>query len=211
MNEKQNSILNRVTRKSPTLDLKPPKDAIVLFDGTSTAAFENSQMTDDKLLMPEAITKQKFQSFTLHAEFRTPFQPEDGNEPKTAQHRGNSGIYLQNRYEIQILDSFGLEPKNDYCGGFYKFHVPKLNMCFPPLSWQTYDIDFTAAKYDGDKKVKNARLTAKLNGVVIHDDIELVQETAGSLLKEGPEAGGLLFQQHGNPVRFKNIWIVEKK
>ncbi len=82
-------------------------------------------------------------------------------------------------------------------------------MCASPLTWQTYDIEFTAAKYDGNKKTENARITAKHNGIVIHDNAELVKPTAGAVL-ETPDAGGLLFQQHGDPVWFRNIWIVEK-
>jgi hypothetical protein len=83
-------------------------------------------------------------------------------------------------------------------------------MCFPPLSWQTYDIDFTAARYDDDgKKVKNARVTIKHNGVVIHDDLELPHGTPGKN-PEGPGPDGIYLQGHGNPVVFRNIWVVEK-
>jgi hypothetical protein len=109
---------------------------------------------------------------------------------------------------VQVLDSFGLEGADNECGGIYKASKPKVNMCFPPLSWQTYDIEFKAAKYDGAKKVENARITVVHNGVKIHDNLELKEGTPGRA-KEGPEQLGLFLQDHGNPVVFKNIWVVE--
>ncbi len=89
--------------------------------------------------------------------------------------------------------------------------APLVEMCYPPLSWQTYDIDFTAAQYDGGKKTKNARMTVKHNGVLIHDNIEVDHATTAAPGKEGPEAASIYLQDHGHPVRFQNIWIVEKK
>jgi hypothetical protein len=117
---------------------------------------------------------------------------------------------VQGRYEVQVLDSFGLEGKNNECGGIYVIADPIVNMCLPPLSWQTYDIDFTAAKYDdAGKKTANARMTVKHNGVVIHDNVDLKDGNPGAD-KEGPAANGLYLQDHGNPVVFRNIWVVEK-
>lgn len=205
--------LKRVIRKSPTLGAEPPKGAIVLFDGTSpdnfVAARGNgpAKMTEDGLLMQGANSKQRFGSQTLHVEFRTPFMP-----TARGQGRGNSGCYLQGRYEVQVLDSFGLEGKNNECGGIYEISDPSVNMCFPPMSWQTYDIDFTAAKFDDSgKKIENARLTVRHNGVVVQDDVEVPRTTRAAPMGEGPEPGFLHLQDHGNPVRYKNIWVVEKK
>lgn len=200
--------LNRVSRESPTLGAKPPEGAMVLFSGRDTYAFEGGKLSDDKLLIPAATTKQKFQSFSLHLEFRTPFQPED-----SGQQRGNSGCYLQGRYEVQVLDSFGLEGKQNEAGGIYSVKDPDLNMCFPPLAWQTYDIDYTAAKYDAAGKLeKNARVTVKLNGVVVQNDVELPhRKTTAAPVDVGPEPGPIYLQDHNNPVRYRNIWIVEKK
>lgn len=199
--------LKKVERKSPTLGMKAPSGAIVLFDGTTAENFEGGKMTDDGLLMQGVKSKQKFGDCTLHVEFRTPYMPE-----ARGQGRGNSGCYLQGRYEVQILDSFSLAGKNNECGGLYEIKDPDQNMCLPPLSWQTYDIDYTAARFDdAGKKTQNAKITVRHNGVVIHDDVELPRDTRAAPFKEGAEAGPIYLQDHGNPVRFRNIWVVEKK
>jgi hypothetical protein len=199
-------VLKKVTRKSPTLGAKPPSGAVVLFDGTSVDAFENGKLVDGKFLAASDVsTKKKFGDHAIHIEFRTPFMP-----TSRGQARGNSGVYIQGRYEMQVLDSFGLEGKDNECGGIYSISEPAVNMCFPPLSWQTYDFEFTAARYDdAGKKVKNARTTVKHNGVVIHDDLELTHGTPGRH-PEGPGPDSLFLQDHHNPVVFRNIWVVEK-
>ena len=128
------------------------------------------------------------------------------------QGRANSGFYSQGRYEVQILDSFGLTGENNECGGIYSIKKPDVNMCFPPLTWQTYDVDFTAAKYDASgKKTADARITVKQNGVVIHDNVALPKATPAAPVAEGPEPGPIYLQDHGNPIRFRNIWVEEKK
>ena len=199
--------LKKIVRKSPTLGEKPPAGAVVLFDGTNADGWING-VVEDGLLCQGTTSKARFQSHKVHLEFRLPYQPED-----RGQGRGNSGIYIQGRYECQMLDSFGLAGKMNECGGLYSVKDCDLNMCFPPLTWQTYDIDYTAAKFDdAGKLVANPRVTVKLNGVIIHDDVELPGErnTTAAPSKPGPEPGPIYLQNHGCPVRYRNIWVVEK-
>ncbi|MHC4880728.1 MAG: 3-keto-disaccharide hydrolase, partial [Planctomycetota bacterium] len=196
--------LSKIERKSPTLGKKPPEGAVVLFDGKSADNFKGGRMTDDGLLMQGCMSKETFQSFNLHLEFQLSFMPY-----ASGQGRSNSGVYMQGRYETQVLDSFGLEGKHNECGGIYSVKDPDVNMCLPPLSWQTYDVQFTTAKFDDTgKKTANARMTVLLNGVKVHDDVEVDHSTTASPLKEGPEPGPIYIQDHGNPLRFRNIWVV---
>lgn len=194
--------LPKVERKSPTLGKKPPEGAVVVFDGANLDGVEGGRMTDAGLLMQGVRSKATYGDATLHIEFRLPYQPQD-----RGQARGNSGAYIQGCYEVQMLDSFGLEGLDNECGGIYKAARPSVNMCLPPLSWQTYDIDFTAPRFEDGKKVAKARMTVRHNGVVIHDDLEIPEGTPGGTNGEG-EAGPLFLQDHGNPVRYRNIWIV---
>ncbi|MDZ4783562.1 MAG: DUF1080 domain-containing protein [Planctomycetia bacterium] len=201
------SVLKKVERKSETLGEEAPDGAIVLFDGSSTDHFVDGKLVEENLLASGCASKEEMKDHTMHIEFRTPFMP-----TATGQARGNSGVYVQDRYEIQVLDSFALEGENNECGGLYSMKAPAVNMCYPPLAWQTYDIDFTAAKFDAaGKKTSNARLTLLHNGVKIYDDMELADKTPGGAPQEAPGVGPLKLQDHGNPVAFRNIWIVEKK
>jgi hypothetical protein len=112
-----------------------------------------------------------------------------------------------------MLDSFGLEGKNNECGGLYELREPDQNLCYPPLRWQTYDIDYTAAKYDGGKAVAPPRITVSHNGVVIHKDVALPTDrgTRAAPVQPGSDPGPIYLQDHGNPVRYRNIWVVETK
>lgn len=197
--------MKRVERKSPTLMAKPPAGATVLFDGTSTDKFEHGHLTKWKTLLAGTTTKDTFGSYTLHLEFRLSWKPQ-----ARGQARSNSGVYVHDCYEIQVLDSFGLEGRNNECGGFYKIKAPDVNMCLPPLVWQTYDIDFTAPKYEGGKKVANARMTVRHNGVLIHNDVVLPHDTPGRK-SEGPPPRPFHLQGHGNRVVYRNIWLVDKQ
>ena len=196
--------LKRVLRQSPTMGAKPPVGAVVLFDGTNVDAWQGS-MDERKLLKYGATSKQKFGSFTIHLEFMLPFKPYG-----RGQDRGNSGLYFQHRYECQVLDSFALKGENNECGGIYTIAKPKVNMCFPPLSWQTYDAEFTAATFADGKKSANAKLTVRHNGVLIHENQDIPKNTGGGN-DESPEPGEIYLQDHGNPVFYRNIWVLEKK
>ncbi len=197
--------LKRTVRHSPTEGAKPPKAATVLFNGTTAENFEHGTLLKDKNLLSEATSKQKFGDYKLHIEFRLSYMPF-----ARGQGRSNSGVYLHDCYEIQVLDSFGLEGENNECGGFYQLRKPDVNMCFPPLTWQTYDVDFTAPKYKDGKKVANAKVEVRHNGVVIHPEFELEHNTPGRE-EEGPAPRPLYLQGHGNKVEYRNIWVVEKK
>jgi len=160
-------------------------------------------MSEDKLLMQGVTSKEKFPSCELHVEFLLSFMPN-----ARGQGRSNSGCYLQGRYEVQMLDSFGLTGEHNECGGIYTIQKPSVNMCYPPLSWQTYDIEYHAAKFDSTgKKTDDAWMTVKHNGVTIHDKVKLPHATTAAPVAEGPEPGPLHLQDHGNPVRYRNIWI----
>ena len=199
--------LKKVERESPTIGAKPPEGAIVLFDGKNADAWEKGKMTEDGLLIQGTQTKQKFFSGTLHIEFMLPYEPKGRD-----QGRGNSGVYMQGRDEVQVLDSFGLEGKNNECGAIYGIAEPIVNMCFPPMTWQTYDIEFTAAKWENGKKVKSAVFNlVKHNGVVVHKDQEVTKVTTAAPVGDNPEPGPINLQDHGHQVRYRNIWFVPAK
>ncbi len=194
----------RVVRKSPTLGKAPPHNAIVLFDGTSADEFHNGRITEDGLLMEGADFKRTFTDFSLHVEFRLPYMPH-----ARGQKRSNSGVYLQSRYEVQVLDSFGLDGVFNECGALYRYQPPRLNMCLPPLQWQTYDITFRSPRFDSTgKKTTNARLTVVHNGTKVHDNFEIERKT-GAGRPESIDPYPIRLQNHSDPVRFRNIWIVE--
>ncbi|MCA9135777.1 MAG: DUF1080 domain-containing protein [Planctomycetales bacterium] len=199
--------VTRVVRESPTLGAAAPQGAVVLFDGSekSLANWKDGKRSDDGLLIQGTETIQTFRDYTLHLEFRTPWMPQAGGQA-----RGNSGVYHQGRYETQILDSFGLAGADNETGGIYEIKAPDVNACLPPMQWQTYDVDFTAARYQGDKKVSDARMTVRLNGVTVQNDVAVPRATRASKYGEGPDDGPIYLQDHGNPVRFRNIWLVPR-
>lgn len=196
--------LDRTVRKSRTLGSVPVPGAKVLFDGTSVDAWENGRIGEEQTLRAGAKTRERFAGGFLHVEFYIPFKP-----AARGQERGNSGVYLQNRYEVQVLDSFGLKGENNECGGIYGIAKPLVNMCYPPLTWQTFDIRFEPAKYGADGvKSGNAKLTVWHNGILVHRDVEVSKTTTSAGNKEAQETGPISLQDHGNPVLYRNIWWV---
>ena len=152
----------------------------------------------------DVMTRQSFGDYYLHIEFQIPFEPQNAG-----QYRGNSGVYLACMYEIQVLDSYGLVPTKQDCGAAYYIKAPDVNMSLPPLQWQTYDIFYTAPKFDKDgQKTGNARATVYHNGVKIQDGVEFPKPTGGGMQFEMPEAP-IHLQNHGSPVRYRNIWLLK--
>lgn len=197
----------KLERKSPTLGEKAPEGAFVVFDGSNLDNFEEGAKINEKTgdLWSEAQTKPfERRPYKMHVEFLTSYMPRSAG-----QGRSNSGVYINDSYECQVLDSFGLEGENNECGGFYQFAKPIVNMAFPPLTWQTYDIDFTPAQYENGEKKACARITVFHNGVKIHDNVELPSNTPGHKPEEDA-AHGLYVQGHGNHVQYRNIWVQYK-
>ena len=203
--------LKKVVRTSPTVGAAPPDGALVLFDGSHADHWNGGRLDEATRLLNtdgrDILTKARFENFVIHLEFLLPYRP-----AARGQGRGNSGFYLVDHYEVQILDSFGLDGVNNECGGVYTKADPQVNMCFPPLSWQTYDAEFTNAVRDADgNKVANARLTLRHNGVTIHENLEISGPTGGHRNEPEGTPGPLKLQGHGNPLQFRNVWIVERK
>ena len=153
------------------------------------------------------ISRERFGDALYHIEF----SPSVHDDSVTGQGRGNSGVYLMGQYELQILDSYGLEPGMGDCGACYGVALPLVTPYRPAGEWSTYDIEFTAPRFDEDgNKTANARITAWLNGRKIHDDLEVPGPTAASWRSDEFPMGPLKLQDHGNPVRFRNAWVLPR-
>ena len=192
----------------------PPADAIVLFDGKDLSKFRGEKSPEPKWKLADGVvestppggifSKEEFGDCQLHVEFATPSVVKgDG------QGRGNSGVYLMGRYEIQVLDSYNSKTyPNGQCGAFYGHNAPLVNACRKPGEWQAYDIVFHAPKQLTDGKVQPGSFTVLQNGVLIQDHIPVEEKsTTAAPLKGINSKGPLYLQDHGNPVRFRNIWI----
>lgn len=203
--------LKKIESGSPRAGVKPPAGAVVLlpFDPQKPAdlsAWTNPEWKAlDGGVMQAAPgkganrTKQQFGDVKhLHIEFKLPLEPLN-----RGQGRANSGVYLSDHYEVQVLDSFGLTHTSGDCGGLYNIARATVNACLPPEVWQTYDITFRAPRLDESGKVKELpRITVLHNGVKIHDNIEIPLENHRA---KGP----LQLQDHSHPIQFRNVWVVE--
>ena len=218
--------VKRIERQSPTLNMKAPKGATVLFNGSNFSEWkacnnkpiawkldkkEKSMMgaRDANNQSSDIETKRKFKNCRLHMEFMIP----DQSEREIAPGRGNSGLFL-GRFEVQIIDSFGLDGKWDECGSLYRFFPPQINACLPPERWQTYDVIFYGAKEKNGRLERYPRITVYHNGIRIHNDIEIWEGTEYfsrdkdlKNLREQPVP--IKLQWHGDPVKFRNIWVEE--
>ncbi|MFD6285416.1 family 16 glycoside hydrolase [Streptomyces sp. NPDC060205] len=198
------------------ITVRPQGASLALFDGTAASQSQWQHTDGRRLQWPLADEKSMevccgdirtidaYQDFKLHAEFRVPLLPDD----VTGQNRGNSGIFIQDRYELQILDSYGdTTLDTNEAGAIYRKKAPDVNAAKAPETWQTYDIVFRAARYDDSgKKTADARLTVVWNGQKVHDDITLDSPTASGRA-ETPSTGPIRLQDHGNKVRFRNITL----
>ncbi len=204
--------MKRILKKSPTLEMKPPAGATVLMDGTQETIDREWTIqprwrlqSDGSIQIQSSsiVSKKAFADAQYHVEFRTPFMPGD-----SGQARGNSGVYILGQYEVQVLDSFTDEPRDNQCGGIYQRAIPLTNPSLPPLEWQTYDITFKTVRLDANgNKTKDAVITVKHNGVVIHDNLALSDRTPGGLGGSEALKGQLLLQDHSDRVRFQNVWV----
>jgi hypothetical protein len=194
----------------------PPPGAIVLFDGTGLDSWvkvdgkspPSWELVEGRAMQVKGgsiISRRRFDGpFKLHVEFRVPYMPQ-----AKGQARGNSGVYLQGRYEVQVLDSYGLASKDNDCAGIYEVAAPKVNACKAPTVWQSYDIEFHPPRFADGKKVEPARISVVQNGILVQDDIKVpVDNTRAGLGGDPSTPGPIMLQDHGNPVQYRNIWLV---
>ncbi len=198
-------------------DLKRPEGAVQLL-GETEHHFVPADKSDSRWVFKDGVlvaspkwdsvvTKTPYRDFQMHVEFNV----NDVPNSKNPEQNGNSGIYIQQRYEVQILNSFGISAedyKPTYAGSIYKIKKPDQLVSKKAGEWQTYDIAFRSARFDGETKTGDARITVYHNGVLIHDDFAIPKKT-GAGQKEGPEPGVIKLQGHENPVSYRNIWIKE--
>jgi len=198
----------KVYRKSPTYGQKPPQRAFVFFADRNLANFNADariyEQADGPALVAGPISKpfDQWKPFSFHAEFMTTYRP-----TAEGQHRANSGIFFAETYELQILDSFGLEPDYGDCGALYATRKPDINICYPPLAWQTFDVEFTPPRFENGNKASNSVWTVKQNGVVIHDNYEMVKKTPADKEEINELRGVYLQPGHINHVQFRNMWF----
>lgn len=194
----------------PQQPFRPPSDALVLFDGTGLSEWRGNWKVENGYMeinrTGNLTTKKSFGSCQLHVEFATPVPARN-----SGQGRGNSGIFLMGRYEVQVLDSYQNETYADgQCAALYGQAPPLVNASRPPGEWQSYDIIFEAPVFQDGKLEKPGYITVLHNGVLVHNRTEILgASTHRALAKYSPHRPKepISIQDHGNPVRFRNIWV----
>ncbi len=224
-----NIEMKRFERVSPTIGLKAPENAVVLVGKNGMDAWvDASNKTPEWNVLGDVIevtphnppkgekkqnrtiySKNKFKDFTMHAEFKLPAEYD-----KTGQGRGNSGLFV-GAFEVQILDSYHSGAFWNECGALYQFQPPQVDASLPAEVWQTYDIEYTAPRFEGGKLVKYPVITVYFNGVKIHSNVEVSQATSHIQTKAEShvytdEPVSISLQDHDHKVQFRNMWVVEK-
>lgn len=217
---KPDQVLAQSPAETDAPKIPAPKGAIVLLDGSELSKWVNRNdgqpagwtrgdgWIEVKPGSGDILTKDRFQDYRLHVEFWLPYMPE-----ATGQARANSGVYNQGRIEVQVLDSYGQPPRDNEAGGIYKVAVPLRNASKKPEHWQAYDIIYRAPRIGPDgKQTAKGHITVRHNGVLIHDNVEFDAQTTTSGLppenNDYSQPGPILLQDHGNKVRYRNIWII---
>lgn len=205
-------------RQYPPVPVPSAKGIMVLFDGTKATLEKNWtnrggapaawKLVDEGAMQVQGgdiMTRDKYTDYQLHVEFKVPFMP-----GKRGQARGNSGVFMQGRYEIQVLDSYGVpEPGTGEVGAVYSRSAPLVNASRPPKVWQTYDISFRAPRYDENgRRWEQARVTVFLNGICVQNNTEIYAPTWGETFGKLSDPGPIVLQDHGNPMQFRNVWIM---
>ncbi|HEY3897716.1 MAG TPA: DUF1080 domain-containing protein [Chthoniobacter sp.] len=214
----------KIDKPEDKVDVPPvpaPEGAIVLFNGKDVSDWTSNKgggeckwevvdgILQGKPGTGDILTKHEFEgAYKLHVEFRIPYEPNNHS-----QGRGNSGVYVNSHWEVQVLDSYHNDTYADgACGAIYSIEPPKVNAAKAPTVWQAYDIEFHPAKCADGKVVERPTMTVIWNGVKVHDNTKITKDStpagnSGDICKPGP----LKLQDHGHPVQFRNIWALPLK
>lgn len=206
-------------RQFPPVPAPTAKGVVVLFDGSKESLEKNWvkrsnpheaaawTLVDGAMEVRggDIMTRERYADYQLHVEFKVPLMP-----GKRGQARGNSGVFQQGRYEIQVLDTYGVpEPGTGECGAVYSRSAPLQNASRPPKVWQTYDIIYRAPRYDeSGLRWEQPHVTVLLNGICVQNNTEIFKPTWGETFGKLSDPGPIVLQDHGNPMQYRNVWIV---
>jgi hypothetical protein len=215
----QPAVVTPGTFPSPEVASQPPSDALVLFDGTGTSHWKHSWKVEKRCMIAgppgDNESREVFGDIQVHVEWAEPIPPQG-----SSQDRGNSGVFLMGRYELQVLDCFKNQTYPDgQCGAIYGQTPPLVNCCRPPGEWQSYDIFWTSPRFAGQTLESPAYITVMQNGVLVQNHTKVTGSTdgiggipwkhIGSYSAHGN--GPITLQFHGNPVRYRSVWVRDIK